>query len=81
MKSVDVKDNTYIDLGWKSNNKDPKYKVGDYVIISKCKNIFGKGYTSNWPDQVFAIKKVKNTVAWAYVINDLNSEEIFGTIY
>ena len=25
------------------------------------------------------IKKVKNTLTWTYVINDLNGEKIFGT--
>ena len=43
------------------------------------KNIFAKGYVSNWPEEVFVIKKVKNTVLLKYVINDLNGEEIFGT--
>ena len=36
---------------------------------------------SNWSEEVFVIKKVKNTVPWTYVINDLNSEEITGTFY
>ena len=27
------------------NDKDPKFKVGDHVRISKYKNSFGKGYT------------------------------------
>ena len=31
MKPVDVKDNTYIDFGEEVNDKDPKFKVGDYV--------------------------------------------------
>ena len=35
----------------------------------------------NWSEEVFAIKKVKNTVPWTYVINDLNGEEITGTFY
>ena len=35
MKPVDVKDNTYIDLRKEVNDKDPKFKVGDYVRISK----------------------------------------------
>ena len=42
MKSVDVKDNTYIDsMVFRSNDKDRKFKVGDYVRISKYKNFFG----------------------------------------
>ena len=81
MKPVDVKDNTYIDFKKEVNDKDPKFKVGDHVRISKYKNIFAKGYTPNWSEEVFVIKKVKNTVPWTYVINDLNGEEIIGTFY
>ena len=47
MKSIDVKDNTYIDFGKEVNYNDPKFKVGDHVRISKYKNIFAKGYTPN----------------------------------
>ena len=66
MKPVDVKDNTYIDSMELHSaglhfNKDPKFKVGDHVRISKYKNIFSKGYTPNWSDKLFVIKKVKNT--------------------
>ena len=81
MKPIDVKDNTYINTNKNINDKDPKFKVGDHVKISKYKNIFAKGYTPNWSEEVFAIKKVKNTVPWTYVINDLNGEEITGTFY
>ena len=55
MKPVNVKGNTYI---------DPKFKVGGHVRISKYKNIFVKGYTANWSEEVFVIKEVKNTVPW-----------------
>ena len=50
-------------------------------LVSKYKNIFAKGYTANWSEETFVIKKIKNTVPWAYVINYLNSEEIIGTFY
>ena len=79
MKPVDVKDNTYIDAIRKLNDKDPKYKVGYPVRISKYKNIFTKGYMSNWSEEIFIIKKIKNTVPWTYVINDLNGDKIIGT--
>ena len=49
--------------------------------ISKYKNIFAKGYTPNWSEEVFVIKEVKNTVPWTYVINNLNGENIIGTFY
>ena len=81
MKPIDVKDNTYINTDKEINHKDPKFIVGDRVRISKYKNIFAKGYMPNWSEEVFVIKKVKNTVPWIYVINDLNGEEIAGTFY
>ena len=81
MKPVDVKNNTYIDFEKEVNDKDPKFKVGDNVRISKYKNIFAKGYTPNWSEEVFVISKIKNTVPWTYVINDVNGEEIIGTYY
>ena len=61
------------------NDKDPKFKDGGNLRISKCKNIFAEEYTPNWSEDVFVIKKVKNTFPWTYVINDLNGAEIFGT--
>ena len=64
MKPADVKDNAYINSSKEVNDKDPKFKVGDYVRISKNKNIFTKRYTPNWSEEVFLIKKVKNTVLW-----------------
>ena len=81
MKPIDVKDSTYINTSKEINNKDSKFKVRDHVRISKYKNIFAKGYMSNWNEEVFVIKKVKNTIPWTYVINDLNGEEITGTFY
>ena len=81
MKLVDVKDNSYIDFKKEVNDKDHKFEVGDHVRISKCKNIFAKGHTPNWSEEVFVIKKVKDTVPWTYIINDLNGEEIIGIFY
>ena len=78
-KYMHVKDNTYIDFIKDVNDKNPKFKVRDHVRISKYKNIFAKGYAPNWSEEAFLIKKVKNTVPWTYVINDLNGEEIIWT--
>ena len=71
LKPVDVKSNTYIDFNKKINSKNPKFKIGDIIRISKYKNIFAKGYTQNWSEEVFVIKKVKNSVPWTYIISDL----------
>ena len=80
-KPVAVKSSTYIDSSKEINYKDRKFKIGDIVRISKHANIFAKGYTPNWPEEVFVIKEVNNTVPWTYLINDLNGEEIVGTSY
>ena len=81
MKPIDVKNNTYINIGTEVNDNDPKFKVGDQVRISKYKTIFAKSYTPNWSEEIFVIKEIKNTDPWTYVIDDLNSEEIIGTFY
>ena len=59
MKPVDVKDNTYINFKEEVNDKNPKFKVGDHVRISKYKNIFAKGYMPNCSEEIFIIKKIK----------------------
>ena len=81
MKPINVKSNTYIYSSKEINDKNPKFNIGDIVRISKYKNVFAKGYTSNWSEEVFVIKKVKNTVPRPYLINTLNGEEIVGTFY
>ena len=81
MKPIEVTDDSYAEYNKDSDKKNPKFKVGDFVRISKYKNIFAKGYFPNWQEEVFIIKKVKNTVPWNYVINDLNNEEIIGSFY
>ena len=49
--------------------------------ISKFKNVFAKGYKPNWSEEIFVVKTIKNTVPWAYIISDLNGEEIMGSFY
>ena len=62
MKPADAEDNTYIGFKKEINDKDPKFKVGDHVRISKYENMFAKGYTPNWSEEVFVISKIKNTL-------------------
>ena len=82
MKPVDVKDNTYIDFKKEVNDKDPKFKVGDHVRISKYKNIFAKGYTATGLKKFLLLVKLKIQLhGHIYVINDLIGEEIIGTFY
>ena len=45
------------------------------------KNVFAKGYTLNWSEEIVVVRKIKNTVPWTYVISDLNGEEIVGSFY
>ena len=71
MKPVDVKNNTFIDFKNEVNDKDPKFKIGDHVRISKYKNIFTKGYMPNWSEEIFVVSGVKNTVPRTNVISDL----------
>ena len=81
MKPIDVTSDTYAEYNEDSSQKDPKFKAGDRVRISKYKNIFAKEYTPNWSEEVFVVSKIKNTVPQAYVISDLNGEPITGSFY
>ena len=81
VKPKDVKDDSSIKYIEETNKKDPKFKIGDYVRISKYKNIFSKGYTPNWSEEIFVVNKVQNTVPSTYLINNLNGEEIKGSFY
>ena len=51
-------------------------KVGDLARISKYKNIFAKGYTQSWSEEVFVVCKIKNTVPWTYVIRGLMVKQL-----
>ena len=57
MKPVAIELSTRIDFNKKNNKKSPEFKVDDHLRITKYKNIFAKGYTPNWSEEVFAIKK------------------------
>ena len=79
MKPIDVTFDSYAEYNEDSNEKDPKLKAGDRVRISKYKNIFAKGYTQNWSEELFIIYKIKNAVPWVCVISDLKGEKTDGT--
>ena len=81
MKPINIKPDSYVECTVDSNEKDPKFKIGVGVRISRYKNIFAQGYTPNWYEEVFVISKLKNTVPWTYVIGDLNGTKIVGTFY
>ena len=81
MKPKNVKDYYFVEYNKESNAKGPKFKVGDHVRISKSKNIFAKGYTPNWSEEIFVVKKIENNVPWRYIISDLTGEQIVGSFY
>ena len=81
MKPIKVKDNTYIDSSKEVNDKDPTFKVDDHVRSSIYKTFLLKDNTPNQFEELFVIKRVKNSVSCTYVINDLNGDEIIGTFY
>ena len=80
VKVTDVRDDSFTEYNEESNKKNPKFKIGDHVRISKYKNIFSKGYALNWSEEIFVVEK-KNAVPWTYEISDLNGEEIVGSFH
>ena len=81
MKPIDVTGDSYAEYNEDFNTKDPKFKVGNHVRISKYKNIFAKGYTQNWLEDVFVVSKIKDKVPWTYVISNLNGQQITEIFY
>ena len=61
MKPIDVKPGSYAECSVESIEKDPKFKVGAHVILSKYKNVFAKGYVPNWSEEVFVIIKINSS--------------------
>ena len=58
-----------------------KFKTGDKVRILKKKELFEKGFTPNWTEEVFTVSEIQKTNPVTYKITDLNDEEIQGTFY
>ena len=67
MKPVDLKSDSFAEYNKKSNEKDPKFKVGDHVRISKYKNIFAQGHAPNWSEEIFVVKKKKKTLCLGHM--------------
>ena len=59
MKPIDVTGDSYAEYNEDFNKKDPKFKVGDHVRISRYKDIFVKGYAPDLSEEVFLEKLVK----------------------
>ena len=76
MKRINVTSDSYTEYNEDSNEKDPKFKVGYRVRISKYKNIFAKGHSQNCSEEVFVVSKIKYKVPWTYVVSDLNDEPV-----
>ena len=65
----------------KSTKATPKFNVGDYVGNADKRNIFSKGYTSNWNRELFKVNEVLRTQPPTYKIEDMNGEIIEGKYY
>ena len=82
IKPVYVLPDSYAEYNVDSTKKNPKFKIDDHVKKFKIqKNIFAKGHTSNWSEEVFVISKIPNKIPWTNVISDLNVVEVVVTSY
>ena len=71
--------NLYPEFGGKT--LAPKFSIGDNVRITKKQNVFDKGYTQRWTEEVFKISKIQLIIPVTYKITDYNGEEIEGSFY
>ena len=61
--------------------KQPKLQVGDYERVPDKRNIYSKGYTTNWSRELFKIEKINNTNPVTHFLVDKNNEQIKGKYY
>ena len=65
----------------KYTNATPNFEVGDYVRNADKRNIFSKGYTSNWNRELFKVNDVLKTQPPTYKKEDIDGEIIEGKYY
>lgn len=62
--------------------RSSKFRVGDYVRLSKYRTMFDKGYTPNWTTEIFKIRKVQyHTSPITFLLSDDKNQEIKGSVY
>ena len=58
-----------------------KFQVGDFVRVPDKRNIYSKGYTTNWNRELFKIHSINKTNPVTYTLNDENGDIIQGKYY
>jgi len=61
--------------------KNPKFKVGDKVRVSKVKHVFQKGYTPSFTTEIFTVSAVKPTIPVTYRLKDYQDKPIQKGFY
>ena len=73
--------NKIINIKINKNEKIPKFQVGDYVRVPDKRNLYSKGYTTNWNRELFKIHKINPTNPVTYGLVDENNEQKEGKYY
>ena len=85
MKPKDVTKSSENDVMHKfaavKRKKKPKFQVGDKVRVRRVKQVFKKGYTTNWSTEIFSITKVASTNPVTYHLKDYREQPISGGFY
>ena len=87
MRPVDVTEDRVLEVynnlfhHVKTKTEKTKFKVGDFVRISREKKAFEKGYTWNWSEEIFEVIQVISHAVPVYRLRDLDQDEIEGTFY
>ena len=58
-----------------------KFQVGDFVRVPDKRNIYSKGYTTNWNRELFKNTQHQQNKPVTYTLNDENGEIIQGKYY
>lgn len=76
---LEVYNNLYSER--KIHSTKTKFKVGDYVRISREKKTFEKGYTWNWSEEIYKIIQIIPHEMCVYRVEDLDGDSVEGTFY
>lgn len=82
LKPSQVNINTLISsFNYKKQVLTPKYKIGDFVRVSKHRTVFQKGYLPSWSAEIFKIYDVQSTFPPTYLLEDLEGCQVKGAFY
>jgi hypothetical protein len=59
----------------------PKYKLNQWVRMSRAKGLFEKGFHPNWSYEIYKIVEIRMNEPVRYYLQDYDGEPVLGAFY